>query len=187
MRTDLSVNYNTVFRSSLYDRFFKALPNKDIKNAAKFNKAGQMLASPHWNRLALGCAALCSQPFFDYYNPNVDRDTAETSTLRTLAKIPVCTGVGFIVRGITYKIVEKYAHGSEKEGSTLLTPKAILQETNKELRNSKLKLHKNTFSTVAALCVMTLCTNMLVDAPLTTKAANKLIAIRKAHKEKAGA
>ena len=174
MNTGLSINNNVSFRSSIYDRFFKSLPNKDIKNTQHYNKLGQALASPHWNRLALGVAAISSQPFMDYYNPRVDRDTAVTSMLRTISKIIVCTTVGFIVRGSSYKLVEKYAHGSANEGSTLLTPKEILKESNAELRNCKLKLHKNTLSTVTALSVM-LFTNFLLDAPLTTITANKAI------------
>lgn len=135
---------------------------------------GQMLASPHWNRLALGCAAISTQPFIDYYNPNVDKDTAKVATCRTVAKIITCTSVGFTVRGICYKISNKYINGSTQDGSTLLTPKTILQEKNAEIRNSKIKLHRNTFSTVFALGVM-LFTNILLDAPLTTKLANKFI------------
>lgn len=159
----------------MYDRFYSSLPNATVKNPVKYNKLGQKLASPHWNRLALGCAAISTQPFIDYYNPNVDRDTAKVSACRTIAKIITCTAVGFTVRGLCYNLTNRYMHGSEKEGSTLLTPQSILKEANSEVRNSKLKLHKNTFSTVFALAVM-LFTNVLLDAPLTTKFANKLIA-----------
>ena len=176
---------NTNFQGSFYDKFFRSLPNKDITNPAKLNKIGQALASPHWNRLALGVAAIATQPAFDLFNPKVDRETAKTSSLRTTAKIIVCTSVGFIVRGTCFKLADKFIHGSEAEGSTLLTPKEILNETNKELRASKLKLHKNTMSTLMALCVM-LFTNFLLDAPLTTKLANKFIEkhnARKAEKE----
>ena len=171
----MCINNAVSFKAFNYDNFFQSLPNKDIKNSAKYTKLGRMLASPHWNRLALGGAAIVSQPWFDYYNPDVDRDTAKVSFCRTLAKIPVCTTVGFIVRGSVYKLTEKFMHGTPKEGSTLLTPESILKTTDKEVRNSKLKLHKNAFSTVAALGIM-LFTNILLDAPLTTYFSNKLIA-----------
>ena len=171
MRTDLSVNNGINFQSSWYDKFFKSIPQKDVNNVAQFNKVGSMLASPHYNRLALGVAAISSQPFMDYFNPKVDRDTATASAIRTTSKIAVCTTVGFAVRGACYNLVDKYVHGSEKEGSTLLTPNSILQEKSKELRNAKLKLHKNAMSTVTALGVM-LFTNFLLDAPLTTKVSN---------------
>ncbi len=164
----MCINSNISFKSSPYDRFIKYVPNKDIKNPVKYNKAGQLLASPHWNRLALGITAITTQPWIDYYNPDVDRDTAKTSFCRTLAKIPVCTTVGFIVRGGVYKLTEKFMHSSENEGSTLFTPKAILQEKNANIREAKLKLHKNAFSTVSAIGIM-LFTNFLIDAPLTTK------------------
>ena len=172
MRTELS--NNIYFGASFYDSFFKKLPNKDVKNAVKYNKLGKTLASPHWNRLALGVAAITTQPALDYFNPKVDKDTATSSALRTLVKIPVCTSVGFIVRGGTYKLVEKYAHLSEKEGSTLLTPKSILEMKNLEKAKEALKIHKNAASTCFALAIMFF-TNFLIDAPLTTYFANKLI------------
>ncbi len=182
MRVDFSVN-NSVSFNSFYDGFYQKLPNKNVKNPAKYNHVGQALASPHWNRLALGVAAILTQPWIDFFNPRVDRDTAISSALRTIAKICVCTTVGFCVRGSSYKLVEKFAHGTAKEGSTLFTPKEILKETNSELRNSKLKLHKNTLSTVIALSVM-MFTNFLLDAPLTTKAANKLLELYRDYREK---
>jgi len=174
---------NLNFKSSFYDKFFKNLPNKEIKDVAKFNKLGQALASPHWNRVALGVAAMTFQPCIDYFNPKVDRDTAESSALRTVAKITVCTSVGFIIRGLSYKLVNKFANGSAKEGSTLLTPKEILEESNKLIRDNKVKLHKNTLSTLVALAVMVF-TNFLIDAPLTTFFANKLISKHNSKKAK---
>ena len=170
------------FRASFYDNFFKKLPNKDVKNSGSYNKIGQKLASPHWNRLALGIAAITTQPAIDYFNPRVDRDTATTAALRTIAKICVCTAVGFIVRGSAHKLVKKYAHTSTKYGSTLLTPKAILCEKDPVKQYNMLKIHKNALSTVSALAVM-LFTNILLDAPLTTIAANRLIS--KYHSETA--
>jgi len=168
---------NIGFQSSFYDSFFKKIPNKDVKNSVKFNKAGMLLASPHWNRAAIGVAAISTQPWIDYFNPDVSRDTAETATCRTLAKNLVCPAVGFVVRGGAYKLTEKYVHASAAEGSTLLTPEAVLRETNAEVRKNKLKLHKNAFSTVLALIAM-LFTNVLVDAPLVAKLANKFIDIK---------
>ena len=173
LKTD-SINSGINFGTSFYDRFFRNLPNKELKNAAQLNKVGQALASPHWNRLALGVTAMATQPALDYFNPKVDKETAKVSALRTIAKICVCTTVGFIVRGLSYKLADKFIHGSKAEGSTLFTPSEILRETNKELRACKLKLHKNTMSTLIALGVMTF-TNFLLDAPLTTLAANYLI------------
>ena len=172
---DVKPSTSVNFQSSFYDKFFRKIPNKNIKNPAAFNKLGQKLASPHWNRLAIGVAAISTQPAIDYYNPRVDKDTAKASMYRTIGKIIACTGVGFAVRSICYKITEKYANATEKEGSTLLTPKEILKEKNMDLRRAKLKIHKNAFSTVFALTVMVLFTNIFLDAPLTTKLSNFLI------------
>ena len=173
------------FSSSWYDKFFEKVPNKEIKNIAKYNKAGAMLASPHWNRVAIGLAAISFQPWMDYFNPKVDRDTAKASALRTTAKVIVCTSVGFLVRGLSYKLVEKYAHGTSQEGSTLLTPNSIIQEASKKLRKSKLKIHKNAFSTVTALSIM-LFTNFLLDAPLTSKLSNKFLKMANLDKKVGG-
>ena len=166
MRTDLSVENDIGFRASFYDSFFKKLPNKNVKNSAMYNKIGHALASPHWNRLLIGVAAITTQPAMDYFNPRVDKDTATAAALRTIAKICVCTAAGFFVRGTSYKLVEKYAHATAKEGSTLLTPVSILNEKNIKKRNDKLKLHKNAISTISAIGAM-LFTNVFVDAPLT--------------------
>lgn len=185
MRIDSITNQNVNFNSSWYDKFFEKIPNKEIKDIKKFNKLGTTLASPHWNRVAIGVAAIASQPWMDYFNPKVDRDTAKASALRTTAKILVCTSVGFSVRGLSYKLVEKFAHASAEEGSTLLTPKSILQETNKGLRNSKMKIHKNAFSTVTALSIM-LFTNFLLDAPLTSKLSNKFLRMANLDKKVGG-
>lgn len=175
-------NSNISFQASFYDKFLKIVPNKDLKNSVKYNKTGQLIASPHWNRVALGVSAMATQPWFDYLNPNVDKDTARTSCCRTFAKIIVCTTIGFLIRGGVFKLTNKYMNATKKEGSTLLTPNAILNETNKEVRNMKLKIHKNAFSTITALGVM-LFTNVLLDAPLTTKFSNFLIS-KMQHKEK---
>ena len=174
MRTEFNSGCSLNFQASWYDRFFKSIPNKDVSNPAKLNKLGKKLASPHWNRLALGVAGISTYPFWDYYNPNVDKDTAKASTIRTSAKIVTCTTTGFIIRGLCYKLTERFAHATPAEGSTILTPKAILNETNKEFRNNKLKLHKNALSTTIALVVM-LFTNFLIDAPLTTYVSNKFL------------
>ena len=165
---------NVNFEGSFFDNFFKKLPNRNIENQKAFNKLGHALASPHWNRLAIGFAA-CTQPVIDYFNPKVDKDTAKVSMYRSGSKVIACTGVGFVVRGASYKLIEKYAHAYESEGSTLLTPKVILAEKNPELRRNMLKIHKNAYSTVFALFVM-IFTNVLLDAPLTTMLANKFIA-----------
>ena len=165
---------NPNFQASFYDMFFKKLPNKDVKNPAQLNKLGHALASPHWNRLALGVAAMSCQPAIDCFNPRVDKDTAKISAIRTISKIGVCTTVGFIVRGSCYKLVDKFANGSLEEGSVFLTPKEILKIEDKYVRDNKVKLHKNALSFFTALLVM-LATNFLIDAPLTTLATNKIL------------
>lgn len=183
LRTDLSVQNNTAFCGSFYDNFFKRLPNREIKNSAQYNKLGHALASPHWNRLVLGGAAIATQPAIDFFNPKVDIDTAATSALRTMAKIIVCTAVGFLVRGTCFALANKFIHANPKMGYTGLTPEAILKQKNPKAQESMLKLHRNTVSTVSALGVM-MFTNFLLDAPFATMLANKFISKYYASKEK---
>ena len=166
---------NQVSFGSFYDKFFKSLPDKDLKNPVHYTKLGHALASPHINRTVLGVAAFATQPWMDLLNPKVDKDTAISSMLRTISKILVCSSIGFVVRGSSYYIVDKFAKASKEEGSTLLTPDAILKKNDVELRRRMLKIHKNSLSTVLALSVMVF-TNFLADAPLTTKLSNFLIA-----------
>lgn len=185
MKSDVYSNFNVNFQSSWYDKFFKRIPNKSIEKSEQFNKLGAKLASPHWNRATLGLAAISTQPAWDYFNPKVDKDTAKASAIRTTSKIAVCSTVGFTIRGLCYKLTEKFAHATPSEGSTLLTPKSILNESNIKIRNNKLKLHKNAFSTVTALTVM-LFTNFLVDAPLTTYVSNKVLKLANLDKKNEG-
>ena len=50
------------------------------------------------NRAVYGVSALLSQPFFDYYNPCVDKDTRKFSLNKTLIKIVVGTSIGLATR-----------------------------------------------------------------------------------------
>ena len=108
MKSDVYSNFNVNFQSSWYDKFFKRIPNKSIEKSEQFNKLGAKLASPHWNRATLGLAAISTQPAWDYFNPKVDKDTAKASAIRTTSKIAVCSTVGFTIRGLCYKLTEKF-------------------------------------------------------------------------------
>ena len=173
--TGVSSDYNPNFGKGWYDNFFKKIPKGEIKDAAKFNKIGSALASPHWNRLALGVAAITTQPAIDFFNPKVDRDTAKAASIRTVSKILVCTAVGFAVRGSCYKLTNKLIGDVSKIETKKFIPMEIREETNKELQEQKLKLFKNTKSTLLALAVMVF-TNFYIDAPGTTKLANYWLA-----------
>ena len=171
MITGVSSDYNPNFGKGWYGRFFEKLPNGEIKDAVKFNKLGSALASPHWNRLALGVAAIATQPAIDYFNPKVDKDTAKAAAIRTISKIIVCTAVGFVVRGSCYKLMNKLVGDVSKVKTSKIIPEEICEETNKELQEKKLKLFTNTKSTLLALAVM-MFTNFYLDAPGTTKLTN---------------
>lgn len=55
------------------------------------------------NRAVYGAAALISQPFFDRFNPNVDKKTQKVSMTKTIIKICVGACVGITARSIFQK------------------------------------------------------------------------------------
>jgi len=69
------------------------LGEKTTRNISKISRING------WqNRAVYGVSALLSQPFFDYYNPSVDKDTRKFSLNKTLIKIIVGTSVGLASR-----------------------------------------------------------------------------------------
>ena len=81
--------------------------NDKIINAV--NWSGKKLNSVE-QRIILGATALATQPFFDYYNKNVDEDTRKVSTARTIAKIIAGTAVGIAVRLLFIKGFRKFSN-----------------------------------------------------------------------------
>jgi len=115
------------------------------------------------NRFILGISALASQPFFDYYNKNVDEKTRKYSTCKTISKIVVGTTVGVIVRALTIKYSGKLLNHID------LTKIASDALTNKETK----ELIQKSIGDILGL-VVCLFTNFLIDAPLTKKCTNFL-------------
>jgi len=101
------------------------LNEKKIARVVKFN---ENFTTWH-QRLVLGIASISSQPFFDYYNKNVDQETRNYSAVRTVAKIIVGTTEGCLVRFLAIKYGKKIAFnwlskGNSKENS------AVVKELN---------------------------------------------------------
>ena len=120
------------------------------------------IAGPE-NRLILGVSALASQPFIDYYNKNVDKETRKYSVCKTIAKILVGTTVGVIVRALAIKY-----------SANLLKIVDVSKTVPDALRNKQTrKILQNTIGDVLGLgiCVFT---NFLIDAPLTKLGTNFL-------------
>ena len=83
-------------------RIFGMFPNVTVNNEELFTKIGSVISRPDVGRAIMGITAIGTQPFIDYYNSKVDRDTAKVSTSRTIGKIIAGTGVGCAVRAMCY-------------------------------------------------------------------------------------
>lgn len=160
--------------------------NDKIINAV--NWSGKKLNSVE-QRIILGATALATQPFFDYYNKNVDEDTRKVSTARTIAKIIAGTAVGIAVRLLFIKGFRKFSNYDLKivngniEQILPKTPKDIFVPifakvkkgmTPKEFEND----YENYIKTggVIGASIAMIATNFLLDAPLTNILTNKMTA-----------
>lgn len=166
-------------------RLFKLIPNITINGEAFANNIGTILSRPDVNRAIMGATAIMTQPFIDYYNPDVDRDTAKVSTFRTIGKIIAGTTVGCAVRSLCYygtHALTSMAKNAPAWRQTLLPPKSIMEY----LANKNpdwLKNHRSVLATIIGLGAM-LFTNVLLDVPFTNLISEKLLKrYRKNHPE----
>ncbi len=140
------------------------------KNIQRWKKWNNNASHPAINRLIMGATALTTQPAIDYYNHKVDKETREVSRNRTIAKILVGTGVGIVVRGSCYELVDKMTNikGKGRFSKSLITPKFI----SDLLKNSEfMGNYRNALAT--SLAVLAMCvTNFVIDAPLTVWLTN---------------
>ena len=158
-------------------RILDCIPNSTINTSDRCNRIGNALSRPDVNRLVMGGTAVVTQPFFDYYNPDVDEDTAKTSACRTLGKILAGTFVGCIVRNLCYRATEVITNvnpGVEGFRSSFLPTNEQIVKFQSTNQLDWLKKYRNGLSTIIGLVVM-LFTNFLFDAPLTNKITNKLL------------
>lgn len=133
------------------------------------------------NRFFLGATALSIQPWFDYYNRDVDKETRKISTMRTIAKIIIGTTTGIVVRDRCIKWMNKFTCSPEqiknmtekqKKWATIMVPTNISHETFSNAARL-LKKHRQALGSIVALGVMVF-TNFLIDAPLTKLLTNTL-------------
>jgi len=143
---------------------------KSEKLIDSIKKAGSM--STPANRLFLGATALATQPFIDWGNKDVDKETRKVSTARTVAKIVVGTATGMAVRTLCINWMNKFTFTPKDmqtkkvtKWSTALVPTHI---THEQFANAErvLKKHRQALGSIVALGVM-VATNFLIDAPLT--------------------
>ena len=168
------------FKRKIEQKIFDKIPDITIKDSdkkiRKWNDINDKISRPGNNRLIMGISAIMSQPFFDFFNKKVDDETRAVSTIRTISKIIVGTGVGIVVRNSVYNTIEKMTQleGKKKYSKSLL-PKSMLSEIAKN--ETFLKNHRSALSMAVAIGVMTF-TNFLIDAPLTLLLTNKLNSLR---------
>lgn len=133
------------------------------------------------NRFFLGATALSIQPWFDFYNKDVDEKTRKISTIRTIAKIIVGTATGIVVRSKCIKWMENFTCSpeqiknmseSQKKWATIMVPAHIPHEKFSNATRL-LKKHRQALGSIVALGVM-LFTNFIIDAPLTKFLTNML-------------
>ena len=182
---------NSINRSisglNLRRRIFEMLPTITIPNADTFNKIGRVISRPDVNRAIMGATAIVTQPFIDYFNPKVDRDTATVSTFRTIGKIIAGTTVGCAVRSACYygtKMLTNTAKTAPSWQKLLLPSEKIMRYLNMH-HPDWLKNHNSVVSTVIGLLAM-LVTNVMLDVPLTNKISKSLIDRFKKNKADSG-
>lgn len=145
---------------------------KDNKSRMdKWRKTNEKISKPAENRVIMGATAIILQPLIDYSNKRVDDETRRVSICRTIAKIIAGTLVGIIVRGSSYKLVEKMTDikGVGKYSKSLLPEQKYMKYLSKG--SDFLKNYRSALST--GLAVLAMCiTNFSCDAPLTVYLTN---------------
>ena len=137
--------------------FLKHMPEIKIKKdflKKTIDFCDKHVSSPQ-QRLAIGITALCTQPFIDYYNKNVDEKTRDLSVQKTIAKSIVGMTTGFFIRDWCIKLANA----------------KIFKPNIKDIPPDKYKNYKNAMGTLLATIIMT-GTNFLIDAPLTSFLTN---------------
>lgn len=164
-------------KKRITQKVLDTLPEHTTKESARkldrWEKYDRWMSKPAENRAIMGVTALMTQPFIDYNNKKVDKDTRKIAFINRCAVIIAGMTVGiFVVRGPIYKVVEKMTNISGKgKWSKFLLPKKYLEEiTNNE---KYLENYRSTLSTGLALGTMGI-TNFALDAPATIWLTNRM-------------
>lgn len=161
--------------SGIKRRLFEMLPNILTKDSPNLNNFGNFINRPDVNRAIMGITAIVTQPFIDKHNPDVDKETAETSMCRTTGKIIAGTTVGCIVRAGVYYLINACTSLDPKapKWKKWLMPSENMQRRAFNHNNDWFKSYKNVLATALGLGIM-LITNPLLDVPLTSMITKKL-------------
>lgn len=157
-------------------RIFDMLPNMTVKDRPFLNNLGNFINRPDVNRAIMGATAIVTQPYIDKHNPNVDKETAETSMFRTIGKIVAGTTVGCIVRSSIYYLINACTsqQPNAPKWKKWLMPTERMQRLLSAHNMDWFKSYKNVLSTSLGLAAM-LVTNVACDVPLTSFISKKLI------------
>lgn len=168
-------------------RLFEMLPNMLVKDSPALNNFGNIINRPDVNRGIMGVTALLTQPFIDKHNPDVDKETAETSMCRTTGKIIAGTTVGCIVRAGIYYLINACTSldSNAAKWKKRLMPSEKMQRLVSAHNMDWFKSYKNVLATSLGLTAM-LATNVLFDVPLTSLITKKLLSWRKSKHENEG-
>ena len=186
----MNVNGNNYPKPSGWSKYMNKLLSK-IKSVELGEKAqktlewtNKQISSPE-QRLILGVTALATQPYIEGHNKRVDRKTKKVAIARTVSKIIAGTLVGVCVRKASIKAISKYSDYTTKNISDALTKQGEkIVEGLKADKNSlftpskmenctlqKIANYRNAIGTYLGL-VISLFTNLLIDAPLTNILSN---------------
>ena len=162
-----------------FNKIFDNIPQMTLGNGniERWNKIADWVSRPAQNRAIMGVTALGLQPAIDRRNKHVSEETRETAAIRTTAKAGVGMCVGIAVRQPCYDFIKACTspNGNKRYSKWLLPNSKVVGLTENSIF---LKNHRTAVSTLLSLVVMGLCTNFLVDAPLTILATNKMLAAR---------
>lgn len=162
--------------SNLRRRLFESLPNITIDKEKLACKIGRIISRPDVGRGIMGATAILTQPFIDYYNPKVDRDTAKVSTCRTIGKIIAGTTIGCGVRSLCYYGTQALTNTKPNAKwwqKLLLPPKSVVTRMNLKY-GDWIKNYNSVLATLIGLGVM-LFTNVMLDVPFTNFITQKLL------------
>ncbi len=165
-------------------RIFQYIPNMTVNGEALAGKVGTILSRPDVGRAILGATALTTQPFIDYYNPRVDRDTATVSTSRTIGKIIAGTTVGCLVRSACYygSRALTNTNANAKEWQKILLPSETMIQYLSKRNADWIKNYRSTLALLVGLFVM-LGTNVMLDVPLTHMISKRVLKLFRKYKD----
>ena len=167
----------------IVNKIIPKIPEKTIKSkwwGNQIEKAGKY-SSPE-SRLILGATAIATQPWIDFSNKDVDKETRKVSCARTIAKIIAGTFTGYYIRKWCIKSIDALTRTPEEldklkqkptELNRALIPTSLSRKEFAEAERL-MKKHRGAIGTCLALLVM-LFTNFLIDAPLTKVLTNVFV------------